>query len=63
MESTDTQVLYNIDSNGQAINYLDKDNNNSGKGQYSKAEQKRLYGDQDDGVKVAAIAKKIKELT
>lgn len=59
MESTETQILYNIDSSNQAVNKLDDGTPR----QYSEDEKRRLFNDQDDGPKVAAIAKKIKELT
>ena len=59
MESTDTQILYNIDSKSQAVSQLDKETPR----RYSEDEKRRLFSDQDDGPKVAAIAKKIKELT
>ena len=51
-------MLYNIDINGQAVNVL----GNTPK-TYSKADKKHLFNDQDDGAKVSAIARKIKELT
>ena len=56
--------MFNIDSNGQAINVLGSSPNEGMKPpKYSKKEKRQLFVEEDDGAKVAAIAAKIRELT
>ena len=53
--------MYNIDSNGQAVHVVSSPGGTNP--QYSEEDKRRLFMEQDDGAKVSAIAKKIKELT